>query len=220
MPRRSERGKAALRPVAVCAGCRASYPPCGSTYKHQYILSLEYWRIISVRCCFWGKILKRYDLSQLVVLVAERNSFLRLTIKSILRTLRVGQIIDASEIEDAWQSFQTQNPDVVIIDWAPGYEGLQLLKRMRQDPESRNVFIPVIITTSMTEYENVVTARDSGTTDFLAKPYSPKTIYQHLCKIIDSRKSFVRTRDFFGPDRRSRGIETTERRRTTDTHVA
>lgn len=164
--------------------------------------------------------MKRYDLSSLVVLVAERNSFLRLTIKSILRTLRVGEIIDASEIEDAWQSFQRLNPDVVIIDWAPGYEGLQLLKRMRQDPESNNIFIPVIITTSMTEYENVITARDSGTTDFLAKPYSPRTIYQHLCKIIDSRKSFVRTAEFFGPDRRSRGVETSERRRTSDAHVA
>ncbi|MGJ3258420.1 MAG: response regulator [Rhodospirillales bacterium] len=164
--------------------------------------------------------MKQYDLSSLVVLVAERNSFLRLTIKSILRTFKVGQIIDAGEIEDAWQSFQNNSPDVVIIDWAPGYEGLRLLSRMRRDAESRNVFVPVIITTSMTEYANVVTARDNGTSDFLAKPYSPKTIYQHLCKLIDSRKSFVKTTDFFGPDRRSKAIETAQRRRASDLCMA
>ncbi|WNJ99903.1 response regulator [Thalassospiraceae bacterium LMO-JJ14] len=160
--------------------------------------------------------MKHYDLSSLVVLVAEQNSFLRLTIKSILRTLKVGQIIDAGPINEAWNAFQNSSPDVVIIDWGPGYDGLQLLWRLRHDAESRNVFVPVIITTSMTEYTNVVVARDSGTTDFLAKPYSPRTIYQHLCKIIETKKKFVKTQDFFGPDRRSRMVAPEHKKRKCD----
>jgi len=159
---------------------------------------------------------KQYDLSSLVVLVAEQNSFLRLTIKSILRTLKVGQIIDAGPIKDAWQAFQSYSPDVVIIDWSPTYDGLQLLWRLRHDADSRNVFVPVIITTSMTEYTNVIVARDSGTTDFLAKPYSPRTIYQHLCKIIEMKKSFIKSSDFFGPDRRARKVEPEVKRRRCD----
>ncbi len=53
-------------------------------------------------------------------------------------------------------------------------------------------------------------------TDFLAKPYSPGTIYQHLCKIIDMKKPFVRTRDFFGPDRCVRLIDPKKERRKSD----
>ncbi len=160
--------------------------------------------------------MKQYDLSSLVVLVAEQNSFLRLTIKTILRTMKVGQIIDAGSIEEAWQSAQTCSPDVVIIDWSPSYDGLQLLCRLRQDADSKNVFVPVIITTSMTGYANVVVARDRGTTDFLAKPYSPKTIYQHLCKIIETKKKFVKTSDFFGPDRRGRVVAPEQKKRRSD----
>ena len=160
--------------------------------------------------------MKNYDLSALTVLVAEKNSFLRRTIKSVLRTFKVGHIIDAGPIDDAWASFQNSTPDIVFIDWGPDYDGLQLLWRIRHDAESRNVFAPVVVTTSMTEFANVVVARDTGSTAFLAKPYSPKTIYQHLCKLIEFKKSFIRTSDFFGPDRRVRQIEPKERRRVGD----
>jgi len=186
-----------------------------TAYNYGYIHLIRY-EIFALRFLNRVPVLKNYDLSSLVVLVAEQNSFLRLTIKSILRTLKVGQVIDAGPINEAWSAFQNTSPDVVIIDWSPSYDGLQLLWRLRHDAESRNVFVPVIITTSMTEYTNVVVARDTGTTDFLAKPYSPKTIYQHLCKIIETKKKFVKTQDFFGPDRRARMVAPEHKKRKCD----
>ena len=60
---------------------------------------------------------------------------------------------------------------------------------------------------------SLLTARDLGMTEFLAKPFSPKLIYLRLRIIAEQPRSFVRTGDFFGPDRRRRQIRVDRNRR-------
>lgn len=160
--------------------------------------------------------MKHYDLTQLSILVAEPNSFLRVTLRNVLRSFNVGQTLDAKSIDEAWGLFQSGHPDIVFVDWSPGFNGLSLLKEIRRNEDSHNSFVPVVVVTSMTEYKNVLTARDMGATEFLAKPFSPEAIYKHLCAIVDSPRNFVRTGKFFGPDRRRRRIEVGNRQRKDD----
>lgn len=156
---------------------------------------------------------KSYDFSQISVLVAEHNSYMRQTIRSILRTFNIGQVTEATTPDQAWGIIQSISPDVVFTDWAPGFDGMQLLKQIRRDPESPNAFMPVVVVTSLTDEEHVLTARDLGMTEFLAKPFSPRQIFLRLQLIAEHPRSFIRTGNFFGPDRRRRRINVKMERR-------
>ena len=39
-------------------------------------------------------------------------------------------------------------------------------------------------------------------TEFVAKPYSVNTIYERICSVIENPRPFVKSEEFFGPDRR------------------
>jgi len=157
--------------------------------------------------------MRNYDFSQISVLVAEHNDYTRQTLRNILKTFNIGTVIESNDLDDAWESYQRAKPDLLFIDWAPSFDGMALLRKIRRNKQSVNPFIPVIVVTAMTEAESVLTARDLGMTEFLAKPFSPRIIYNRLRSIVESRRAFVRTGEFFGPDRRRRDISVRSDRR-------
>jgi DNA-binding response OmpR family regulator len=57
-----------------------------------------------------------------------------------------------------------------------------------------------------TEYRRVTEARDAGVNEFLAKPISAKALYQRFASIIDNPRPFIRTKHYFGPDRRRQNL--------------
>jgi two-component system chemotaxis response regulator CheY len=50
----------------------------------------------------------------------------------------------------------------------------------------------------------IAEARDAGVNEFVAKPITARSVLDRLQLIIDHPRPFVRTDDFFGPDRRRR----------------
>ena len=150
--------------------------------------------------------MRSIDFSNISVLVAEYNNYMRQTIRSILRTFNIGDIIEMQNPDDAWDMFCATPPDVVFADWAPGFNGMGLLQKIRRDPKSPNPFVPIIIVTSMSDKKNVLTARDLGMTEFLAKPFSPKQIFLRLRIVAEQPRAFIKTGNFFGPDRRHRNL--------------
>ena len=78
------------------------------------------------------------------------------------------------------------------------------LRKVRHSNECPNLTVPIIIVSAFTEMSHVLAARDLGMTEFLAKPISAETVYTRLCSVIESRRQFVKSSSFFGPDRRRR----------------
>jgi two-component system chemotaxis response regulator CheY len=62
--------------------------------------------------------------------------------------------------------------------------------------------VPIIMITGHTEKNRVTAARDSGITEFLAKPISAKALYQRIVNVIAHPRPFIKTKTYFGPDRR------------------
>jgi DNA-binding response OmpR family regulator len=56
--------------------------------------------------------------------------------------------------------------------------------------------------TAHTEASRVTAARDAGVTGFLKKPISTRLLFDRVGGALTDRRQFVRTSDFFGPDRR------------------
>jgi hypothetical protein len=48
----------------------------------------------------------------------------------------------------------------------------------------------------------VFEARDAGVTEFVAKPVTAKAVLERIHAVIYRPRPFVRTKDYFGPDRR------------------
>lgn len=145
------------------------------------------------------------DLSQLSVLVVDDSDMMRRTLEAILLSLGVGVVLHAQNAYEAFEVVCELKPDFVISDWdmAPG-DGFVLVDMIRNEPDSPNRYLPVIMLTGHSDKERVEMARDHGVTEFLAKPVMPKDLLARVLAIIENPRSFVRSTDYFGPDRRRR----------------
>ena len=149
----------------------------------------------------------RYDLSELSVLFLEQHSTMRSLMRQVLRELGIRKLQDADNPNNAYQHFKRSDYDLVLTDWAPMLDGMSLLKNIRNDPASPNQYVPVIVITAHTDIDRVYAARDLGMTEFLAKPISAKLLYGRIRAVIENKRSFVKSDDFFGPDRRRKLVE-------------
>ncbi len=85
-------------------------------------------------------------------------------------------------------------------------DGVDFVRLVRTANDTPNPYVPIIMLTGFTEMRRVTEARDAGINEFLAKPVSAKAIYQRLATIIDNPRPFVRSKTFFGPDRRRQNL--------------
>jgi DNA-binding response OmpR family regulator len=98
---------------------------------------------------------------------------------------------------------QAQPIDIVVLDWKmKPVDGLALVKAIRDPETSPNPFLPIIMLTAYGEPSKVREARDAGVTEFMVKPFSAEALYRRLAVIVNRPRPFVRTKAFFGPDRR------------------
>ncbi len=146
-----------------------------------------------------------YNFEDVKILIVDDNFPMLTLLKAMLTRFGVGTILTASNGDMAFKSFVRHNPDIVISDWmmAPS-NGVELAQMIRDDKASPNPYVPFILMTGFSEEHRVTMARDVGITEFLLKPFSAMDLYKRIVTIIEAPRQFVRSEDFFGPDRRRR----------------
>lgn len=141
------------------------------------------------------------------ILLADPDSCLAQTVVLILRAMGFASVTHVRSIDEALTALRTQSISFLITEWdIRGGSGLDLVKRLRQDPHSPNRGLPIIMLTGRGEMSDVQTARDVGITEFVVKPFSAQTLYNRLEQIIDHPRSFVISSTYVGPERRRRGL--------------
>ncbi|MBU0799495.1 MAG: response regulator [Alphaproteobacteria bacterium] len=153
---------------------------------------------------------KAYDLSTFRVLIVEDFPFIASILSSSLSEMGVGKAMTAPDGVvgkerilnfNAVQS--SQNIDVAIIDWfMPELPGLELLQWIRSHKSDTIKFLPVIICSAYASRELVEQSRDAGANEVIVKPVSAAKLAQRILHVIDNPRPYVRTAEFFGPDRR------------------
>lgn len=144
-----------------------------------------------------------YQLNRISILVVEDNPPMLEITKSLLTTFGVGHVIGAGDGETGFKRFCEYNPDIVIADWMmKPMDGITFTRVIRNDPKSPNPYVPVILMTGFSERRRVLQARDAGVTEFLVKPFNARDLYKRIAQVIERPRQFVRSGDFFGPDRR------------------
>jgi DNA-binding response OmpR family regulator len=144
-----------------------------------------------------------YQFHRISVLIIEDNMPMMEITKSLLLTFGVGNVIGAPNGDIGFRRFCQYNPDIVIADWMmKPTDGISLTRRIRNDLAAPNPYVPIILMTGFSEKRRVLEARDAGVTEFLVKPFMAKDLYRRIAQVIERPRQFVRSDDFFGPDRR------------------
>ena len=173
-----------------------------------------------------------YDLSRFTVYLVEDNGYIRRILEIMLGDFGFGRVMTAKHGAEVVEYFKTLNAnpqraanpglDLVISDLIMSpIDGLLLLRWMRTAKESPDRFVPFIMLSGAADNDYVNKARDFGSTEFLAKPFSAQSVYKRILEVIDYHRQFVTTTNYFGPDRRRRksGNRDSELRQTTDDDV-
>ena len=144
-----------------------------------------------------------YDFHNLKVILVEDNFTMRTLVRDVLAAFGIHYVLPVSDGAKAWKELQTFPADLAIVDWnMRPVSGLRLVQRMRNGADSPNPFLPVIMLTAYSERHRVMRGRDAGVTEFLVKPVTPKRLYDRIVAIIEHNRNFIRSHDYFGPDRR------------------
>ncbi|PCJ96036.1 MAG: response regulator [Zetaproteobacteria bacterium] len=161
-----------------------------------------------------------YSFQKIKILIIEDNAPMLELLRKILQSFGIGTIITALNGEEGFIKFCQSNPDLVITDWmmAP-CDGIALSHKIRNERKSPNQYVPIILMTGFSEKKRVISARDSGITEFLVKPFNTRDLYRRIHQIIERPRKFIRCEEFFGPDRRRKmtGIYGGPLRRQDDT---
>jgi two-component system, OmpR family, phosphate regulon response regulator PhoB len=88
--------------------------------------------------------------------------------------------------DEAELKLDEQPPDVLILDWMlPGVSGIELLRRLRRRPKTRN--LPVIVLTARKDEADLIRALETGADDYVAKPFSPKELVARVATLARRR---------------------------------
>jgi CheY-like chemotaxis protein len=145
----------------------------------------------------------RIDFNRLRFLVIDDNAHMRRILRTLLHGFGTREVYEAEDGASGLEAFTHYSPDIVITDWAmPIFDGLELTQMIRQPNGNSNPYVPIIMLTGHSEKKRVIAARDTGVTEFLAKPIAAKGLYQRVLNVVANPRPFIKTKSYFGPDRR------------------
>ncbi|WP_238164784.1 response regulator [Candidatus Phycosocius bacilliformis] len=141
----------------------------------------------------------------ITILIVDDNQHMRGILKELLRAAGVTDIKEASEPVEAFEYLRSTSIDLLLVDLAmPLIDGVEFTKMVRTSEDSPNPFLPIIMITGHSERSRVNAARDAGVNEFLVKPVTAKSLMERLTLIVNKPRSFVKSKNYFGPDRRRR----------------
>ena len=145
----------------------------------------------------------RFDL--LKILLVDDNHHMRVLLTEILRAIGVRQVFEATDGAEALQLMRSHQIDIIMSDLAmQPLDGIDFVRLLRNSPDSPNPMAPVIMITGHSTMKRVNEARDVGVNEFLSKPVTARGVLERIGRVVENPRPYVRTSDYFGPDRRRR----------------
>jgi two-component system phosphate regulon response regulator PhoB len=90
--------------------------------------------------------------------------------------------------QEGLQKTRLRSPDLVVLDlMLPMIDGLEICRRLRADPVTRNVL--VLMLTAKTEETDEVVGFSVGADDYVAKPFSVKVLLERIRALLRRRDS-------------------------------
>ena len=92
-------------------------------------------------------------------------------------------VIVATDGEEGLLQIDERLPDLVLLDWMlPKVSGIEVCRRIRGRPESRN--LPIIMLTARGEESDRIRGLDTGADDYLTKPFSMSELTARIRAVL------------------------------------
>ena len=138
-------------------------------------------------------------------LLVDDNHHMRVLLTEILRSIGVRKVLHANDGMEAFEKLRGQPVDIILTDLAMRpMDGVDFVRLLRNDPSSPAPYCPVLMISGHTTLRRIYQARDAGVNEFLSKPVTVRGLMARMDQIINHPRPFVKSSDYFGPDRRRR----------------
>jgi two-component system chemotaxis response regulator CheY len=149
--------------------------------------------------------MERVDFSQHRVLLVGPKSHALLLLRSVMTIAGVGKVTHVEEARRALELLSMEHFHAVFYDdKADVAEERPFVVAARRDEAMLTPMLPIFVFQERARRRDVEAARDSGVTDVLTMPISPKTLVTKLQVATHSPRPFIVATEFFGPDRRAK----------------
>ena len=104
-----------------------------------------------------------------------------------------GYVVDCvASGEEALKEVRRQLPDLIVLDlMLPAVDGLEVCRRLKGDPKTRDV--PIVMLTAKSEESDMVAGLERGADDYVAKPFSPRVLTARIRALL--RREDARRRE-------------------------
>ncbi|HET6350598.1 MAG TPA: response regulator [Coriobacteriia bacterium] len=121
----------------------------------------------------------------LILVVDDEPSILRLVTATL--EARGHDMLTADNGMEAIAAAKSRKPDLILLDiMMPGMDGNEVRKRLQAEPSTKS--IPIIHLSAVGDFQQQLQALDSGSVDYITKPFTPKDLQQRVADILDPAK--------------------------------
>ena len=116
------------------------------------------------------------------VLIVDNDRASRDLVRAILKSVRC-EIIEASHGQQGLDMLRQEQPDLVLLDLdMPGLDGLEVVKKIREDPTLVN--LPVVAVTAFAMDRDREKAMEAGFTAYITKPVRAAALRQQVRQLL------------------------------------
>lgn len=120
-------------------------------------------------------------MSQTVLVVEDETDILDVIQHNLKRA--GFDVLAAKTGIDGLRRVRDAAPDLVVLDlMLPGMDGLDVCRRIKEDPLTRAT--PILIVSARGEESDVVVGLELGADDYLAKPFSPRELIARVRAVL------------------------------------
>jgi len=148
-----------------------------------------------------GTPIPQYHFEGVSLVLVESNRDVRGSIRMSLQHEGFGEVRDTHLLERARTWVAEAPPDLLIAN-ADYLDACRLFRGIRHQSVGEDPFVPIIAVSGAGMPPQIRRAIDSGADHILVKPVTIENLLERVLRLVRSRKPFVVTSDYIGPDRR------------------
>ncbi len=111
-------------------------------------------------------------------LVVDESATTRRIVRNVLVDLRADEVIEKADGREALAQVDGAIDLVVTGRVLPGFDGIELTRRLREKPETAEV--PVLMIALRGTHKDVTLAREAGVTSYLIKPLTSDNLRSRI----------------------------------------
>lgn len=128
---------------------------------------------------------EQMNFSKMVAVIVDPVDNMRGSMANMLLGIGLAKVHQAKHGLEALQVIGRTKIDLVVSEWdMPKMDGIQLLKKIRDD--AKTAHIPFIMVSATAEHTEVIHAVKMGVSEYIVKPFSPKILEERIVRSISN----------------------------------